>query len=187
MGIHAFDRDDWRWLNEPSRWAVAGGLTVTTDPDTDFWRTTHYGFVRDSGHVLGVPVVGDFSLEASFGADYAAQYDQAGIVLRADERNWIKSGVELVDDEYQVSAVVTREVSDWSVVAAGRAERVTIAAAREGDTVTIRYGLGEASATTMLRLAYFPPEAPVFAGVMAAAPTGPGFTARFDRVRVTTA
>jgi uncharacterized protein len=187
MGIEAFDRDDWQWLNEPARWSAEDGLAFTTDPDTDFWRTTHYGFVRDTGHVFGVPLTGDFTLVASFSAEYATQYDQAGIALRVDERNWIKSGIELVDDEFQVSAVVTREVSDWSVVPVGRASRVTISAVREGDTVTIRYGLDEEEPTTMLRLAYFPPETTALAGVMAAAPTGPGFVARFDRVRVTTA
>lgn len=39
------------WLNEPPAWAEQdGALHVTTAPDTDFWRTTHDGFVRDTGH-----------------------------------------------------------------------------------------------------------------------------------------
>jgi hypothetical protein len=38
------------WLNAPARWSEeAGLLTVTADPGTDFWRTTSYGYVRDSG------------------------------------------------------------------------------------------------------------------------------------------
>ncbi|MEV0681086.1 DUF1349 domain-containing protein [Actinosynnema sp. NPDC050436] len=187
MGIRAFGRDDWQWFNEPPSWSLADVLRVETAPDTDFWRSTHYGFVRDTGHLLGVPLTGDFTLTASFTADYAAQYDQAGIALRVDERNWIKAGVELVDDEFQVSAVVTRDFSDWSVVPATRPTRVSISATREGDAVTVRYGLGDAEPTTMLRLAYSPPGVGTLAGVAAAAPTGPGFTARFDRVQVTTA
>jgi regulation of enolase protein 1 (concanavalin A-like superfamily) len=187
MGITAFERDDWQWLNEPRTWSTEGGLTVTSDPETDFWRTTHYGYDRGSGHVLGVPLTGDFTVAATFTADYAAQYDQAGVALWLDERNWIKAGVELVDDEFQVSTVVTREFSDWSVVPAGRVGRVTIAAVREGDAVTVRYGAGDAEPTTLLRLAYFPPEVRTLVGVMAAAPTGPGFTTRFDRVQVTPA
>lgn len=187
MGIKAFDRDDWRWLNEPRTWSDQDGLTITSDPDTDFWHTTHYGYVRDSGHVLGVPLTGDFTIVASFTADYAAQYDQAGIALWIDGKNWIKAGVELVDDEFQVSTVVTRDLSDWSVVPGGPVRRATISAVREGDAVTVRYGMGDAEPTTMLRLAYFPPDVEALVGVMAAAPTGPGFTARFDRVQITTA
>lgn len=185
MTITLFGRDQWQWVNEPRSWSDQGGLTVTADPDTDFWRTTHYGYDRDSGHVLGVPVAGDFTLVTSFTADYAAQYDQAGVALRVDERNWVKAGVELVDGEFQISTVVTRDFSDWSVLGVGQVDRVSIAAVREGDTVTVSYGLGDAEPATMLRLAYFPPGVSTLAGVMTAAPTGPGFTTRFDRLQIT--
>ena len=40
------------WLNEPPAWEVRGDtLTVSAGPKTDFWRTTHSGFVRDNGHL----------------------------------------------------------------------------------------------------------------------------------------
>ncbi len=174
------------WLNEPASWGLAGEiLTVTTDPNTDFWRTTHYGFVRDTGHVHGAQTRGDFVLTATFAGEYRDLYDQAGIMLRLDEANWIKSGIELVDGQHQISAVVTREVSDWSVVAlAEPAGTVTVKADRTGDTVTISYGLNGAPPATMLRLAYFPPELPVLAGVMCASPTGKGFTTRFENITI---
>jgi len=175
-------KSGWRWLNEPATW---DGNTVTTDPDTDFWRTTHYGFVRDTGHILGVDKAGDFELTVTFAGDYTEQYDQAGIAIRLDEKNWIKSGIELVDGQQQISAVVTRDVSDWSVVAlAEHAESVTVKAVRAGDTVTISYGLNGALPATMLRLAYFPPELSVLAGVMCASPTGKGFTTRFEKISI---
>src|ERR1044072_7755776 len=86
----------WTWFNEPTRWQRDGAtLSLTTDPDTDFWRTTHYGFVRDTGHVLGT-VADEFTLTATFRGEYRDQYDQAGIAVRVDERNWIKYGIELV-------------------------------------------------------------------------------------------
>jgi regulation of enolase protein 1 (concanavalin A-like superfamily) len=37
----------------------------------------------------------------------------------------------------------------------------------------------------MLRLAYFPPELSVLAGVMCASPTGKGFTTRFENIAIT--
>jgi regulation of enolase protein 1 (concanavalin A-like superfamily) len=176
----------WTWLNEPASWTAGDDtVTVTTDPDTDLWRTTHYGFVRDTGHVYGAPAAGDLTLTATFGGDYREQYDQAGIVLRIDEHHWIKSGIELVDGHQQISAVVTREYSDWSVAPVKNPRSVTIKADRTGDTVTISYGLDGAEPDTLLRLAYLPPDRPVRAGVMAASPTGRGFTATFTNVGLT--
>jgi regulation of enolase protein 1 (concanavalin A-like superfamily) len=172
----------WRWLNEPARWH---GDTITTDPDTDFWRTTHYGYDRDSGHILGTDRTGDFELTVTFSGDYQELYDQAGVALWIDERNWLKSGIELVEGRHLLSAVVTRDVSDWSVIPlAEPAESVTIKAARQGDTVTLTYGLNGAPPAEMLRLAYFPPELSVLAGVMCASPTGKGFATRFDNITI---
>jgi len=35
------------WYNEPPMWTVHGStITVKSGPKTDFWRTTHYGFIR---------------------------------------------------------------------------------------------------------------------------------------------
>lgn len=47
---------------------------------------------------------------------YKELYDQAGLVVRLDEKNWLKTGIEYVKGVQNVSAIVTREVSDWLVV-----------------------------------------------------------------------
>ena len=49
------------WYNEPPWWTVEGDtITMRSGPKTDFWRTTHYGFIRDSGHFYHHPIAGDF-------------------------------------------------------------------------------------------------------------------------------
>ena len=53
--------------------------------------------------------------EVCFVVDYGEQFDQAGLLVRADAHSWIKAGVEVSDGELQVGAVVTREASDWSL------------------------------------------------------------------------
>ncbi|MFB7274766.1 DUF1349 domain-containing protein [Streptomyces sp. NPDC056244] len=179
---------DWTWLNPPAHWAAYDeALDVTTAPDTDFWVKTHYGFVRDTGHALLRPVPASFRLRITFSGDYREQYDQAGLLLRLDEKNWIKTGIEYVDGRQQLSAVVTREVSDWNVVPLDRFTDtpgpVTVELLREGDTVTVHYGV-DGNPETMLRLAYFPPEVAAQAGPMCASPDGKGFTARFTALRL---
>lgn len=182
--------DGWRWLNEPASWnADDDGLDVATSPDTDFWVTTHYGFVRDTGHALLRPLPGRFRLRVTFAGRYQDQYDQAGLLLRADDRTWVKTGIEYVDGHQQLSAVVTRGVSDWNVVPlervlGGSTDAVTVELERHGDTVTIRYGAAGQDPDTLLRLAYFPPEASVSGGPMCASPDGTGFSTRFTGLRL---
>ena len=55
------------WLNEPPEWREEGGeLTLVTGDRTDFWRRTHYGFVRDDGHARLAAAEGDFSATVRF-------------------------------------------------------------------------------------------------------------------------
>jgi regulation of enolase protein 1 (concanavalin A-like superfamily) len=166
-----------RWLNEPARWSGdLDGLTVEVEPKTDFWRTTHYGFVRDSGHFAYEEL--DRELVLRFRGDFAAQYDQAGLMLRVDAENWIKAGIELADGRAWLSVVVTRGLSDWSQQPAPAPDGDgwwTVRAVRDGDAVQLLAG------DQPIRLAPLPRDATVLAGPMCAAPEGPGFTARFVR------
>lgn len=181
-----FELSGWRWINEPANWLTYAGLTVTSDTDTDFWQTTHYGFVRDTGHALLRPVGAQFRMRARFFGDYREQHDQAGLMLRVDADNWIKTGIEYVDGEQYLSAVVTREHSDWSVLplaaACGEVESVTIEIERFEDAVHVRYAAEGDEPVNNLRMAYFPPDAPAQAGPMCASPDGAGFPVRFSEI-----
>jgi regulation of enolase protein 1 (concanavalin A-like superfamily) len=106
------------WHNEPQYWSRGDKtLHVTTDKNTDFWRQTHYGFTRDNGHFFGVAWEGDFSASLRVQARYEALYDQAGIMVRIDETQWIKSGIELSDGAACIGSVLTVDRSDWSTSA----------------------------------------------------------------------
>ncbi|WP_046868115.1 DUF1349 domain-containing protein [Microvirga massiliensis] len=103
------------WLNEPDRWALLpDGLMVTTNQATDFWRETHYGFIRDSGHFFAREVHGGFTASLRVRAQYEALYDQAGIMVRIDETTWLKAGIELADGEALLGSVLTTGQSDWA-------------------------------------------------------------------------
>ena len=84
-----------------------------------------YGFLRDNGHAFLTPVEGDFTASATVTGKYEQLYDQAGLMLRVDERNSIKTGIEYTDGLMHFSVVVTREVSDWSVIPLPGAKRLT--------------------------------------------------------------
>lgn len=170
-----------RWLAQPTTVAVEGdSVTFTTLPDTDFWQVTHYGFIRDSGHFYFQEFSGDFVAEVKVIGAYKDLYDQAGLMVRLDEHNWMKCGVEYVHGVQQASVVVTREVSDWSVNALpGNPPALWLRIKRGGDALEVFYSLDGAQ-YAMLRLAYFPTSNPVQVGLMAASPQGGGYEVRFE-------
>lgn len=180
-----------RWLNEPRQWSTAGDvLTVTADAGTDFWRVTHYGYVTDSGHLYGADVTGDFDVSVVVSGGYADQYDQAGVMIRVDDRHWLKTGIEFVDGRARFSTVVTLEYSSWAVadLPPGSTE-LALLLARRGDSVEVRYLAGDRvadpAAMNLAAVAYLPAAQPALAGAMCAAPTGSGFTVSFRSLAVT--
>src|ERR1700754_2692565 len=101
------------WEHEPAKWTESAGvLTETVPAGTDYWRVTHYGFIRDNGPFRYQMQSGDFEAKVRIAGEYRELYHQAGLMIRIDEKNWIKTGIEFVDGRQNISAVVTREVSD---------------------------------------------------------------------------
>ena len=106
---------DGIWLNEPADWRIDSDyLHVMTDKATDFWRETHYGFTRDTGHFYSVKTAGAFTAQLRIRARYEQLYDQAGLMVRISATEWIKAGIELSDGLPMISSVVTSNKSDWS-------------------------------------------------------------------------
>ncbi len=175
------------WMHEPPQWTHENNiLTVTTGAKTDFWRITHYDFIRDNGHFYYQTVTGDFTFTAQFTGQYRDLYDQAGIMLRLDEENWLKCGVEFVHGIQQASVVVTRNFSDWSVTPLPQNPTTFwLKVKRAGDAVEVFYSL-DGSTYTMMRLAYFPPILPVQVGLMCCSPDGTGFTVHYDAFELAT-
>lgn len=173
------------WLNEPALCSILDDkITVKTLPRTDFWRVTHYDFIRDNGHFYFDWVDGDFVAEVEVSGNYKDLYDQAGVMLRVDEHNWIKTGIEYVDGLQQLSAVVTRDYSDWSVTPLDEPlEPLYLRVERYSETIRISYKNTE-SKYVLLRLAYFPNTPKVQMGIMCASPEGEGYKAVFKNYQL---
>lgn len=180
-----------RWLNEPARWGTGtGGLAVATAAGTDFWQGTHYGFRVDNGHALLADVGGDFVLEVEVEGEPLHQYDQAGLMVRLSELDWLKASVEFEPGEpSRLGCVVTnRGWSDWSTQdidpRAGR--RVAFRVARRGADYLVEAALRPDGAWSQIRLARLQADAGegVAAGLYACSPKQAGFTATFRSLRL---
>ena len=174
-----------KWFNEPKEHSGdAKKLTYTVPAGTDFWQVTHYGFKHDNGPLAYVEIEGDFEVSVKVTGSYKELFHQAGLMLRIDEKNWIKTGIEYVDGKQNVSAVVTREVSDWSVIPRDDSPKsVWLKVLRKGDYAEIKFSF-DGTNFEMLRLAYFPPKVKVMVGMVAAAPGKESFPVTFENFEV---
>ncbi|GIJ78190.1 hypothetical protein SAMN05443287_103174 [Micromonospora phaseoli] len=170
------------WWGQPVR-AVEepdGALSVEPGSGSDLWRHTSYGFVHDDAPALLAPFPAGSAVEVDFQLGWTGQFDQAGVLVRVDDRSWVKAGVEVSDGQPQVGAVVTRDFSDWSVAPvpdwAGR--EVTVRVSRAGDALTVRARVA-GEPWRLVRLAPLAPEATASAGPYCCSPSRGGLTVRF--------
>ena len=169
------------WYNEPAEWNIENGkLILSVTPQTDYWRITHYGFTVDDGPFYYSKRGGEFEVSVKITGKYKSRYDQMGLMLRIDEKHWIKTGVEYVDGVYNFSTVTTNDYSSWSVIELqAKPSSIWIRAIRKKDAVEIYYSLN-GKKYTMSNLAYLPQQKPLMVGMMAASPDGDGFEAIFE-------
>jgi regulation of enolase protein 1 (concanavalin A-like superfamily) len=175
-----------KWMNEPASWKIAEGkLILRSRPKTDFWRKTFYGYVTDNGHFFHLTVPGEFTFEARVNGQYAALYDQAGLMVRVDSKNWVKCGTEFVDGVRHASVVFTREFSDWSTMKdlSGNGP-VWWRVVRSKDSLETLCSL-DGKTFQSVRQGYLVPGRPAEVGIMCAAPEGAGFECTFDQLKLT--
>ncbi|MEJ0085725.1 MAG: DUF1349 domain-containing protein [Pseudomonadota bacterium] len=173
------------WTNEPARVSYPeGGVMARSKPKTDFWRKTYYGYITDNGHFFHLPVSGEFTFEARVIGKYASLYDQAGLMVRLDEKHWMKCGSEFFESRRWASVVFTHDFSDWSTLDdLSQTGPVWWRVARKKDSIEAQCSTDGKTFLTV-RQGYFPPAVEVQVGVMCAAPEGAGFDAAFDNLRL---
>ena len=179
-----FDR--CRWLNEPARWDQGpAGLSVVTDQGTDFWRETHYGFTHHTGHVFGQDTTGPFTATLRIRARFEALYDQAGLMVLVDERNWVKAGIEWSDGEALLGSVLTLGRSDWAV---GRywadPSEFWIRATVDAGVLRLQAS-SDGQRWPLIRLCPFPPARSCFVGPICCTPERAGLQVQFSDFSVT--
>ncbi len=88
--MRTIDLSTGHWLNRPAHsMTTPYRLEIETEEGGDFWRQTHYGFERASGHALLFEVPTAFAAEIDFSGSFEQKYEQAGLLLWEDETRWI--------------------------------------------------------------------------------------------------
>lgn len=174
-----------QWYNEPSNWQAENGkITITTDKETDFWRVTRHDFIADNAHFYYQNIEGDFTATVKFAGEYQDLYDQAGLMVRQDEKVWLKCGVEYLNGVQQASAVVTRDFSDWSVIPLDNNPKSSwIRMQRIGTAFEVSFS-HDGESFMMIRECYLSDALSLQVGVMCASPKGDGFQTQFEDLNI---
>ena len=186
MSDPVFRRNDGVWLNEPERWSAQGdSLQIITDKATDFWRETHYGFSRDSGHFLAFPTAEAFTAELRVQGDFQAFYDQAGLMVRIDARRWVKAGIEFSDGRAMLASVLTDGRSDWATAPYEHDAREFWVRATVANGVLRLQSSADGKLWPLMRLAPFAKASSYLVGPMACTPERAGLKVVFSTFRLT--
>nr|WP_259330878.1 DUF1349 domain-containing protein [Acetobacter pasteurianus] len=169
------------WLNKPHQSAItADALEMVTDKGSDFWRETFYGFTRDSGHFYGLHAPSRFTAQLRIRAEYEKLYDQAGLMVRIDEKQWVKAGIELSDGRAMLSSVLTDGRSDWATAPyEGDPKDFWMRATVEDGVLRLQVS-ADGKIWPLVRLAPFPKAASYLVGPMCCTPEREGLKVCFS-------
>ncbi len=112
------DISDFKWTRPPQKYKITNeGVGIFTEPNTDLWQRTYYGFRNDNAPVLQISSKEKFfSFTVKTQFDSKKRFDQCGIVMYLDSENWLKASIEFENENIQrLGSVVTNHgYSDWA-------------------------------------------------------------------------
>lgn len=113
-----FDTSLLQWTRPPRSFSISPEeIRITTEPGTDLWQRTYYGFQNDNAPVLQMETEETrFSFTVRTDFDSKHRFDQCGVAVYLDSENWLKASIEYENAEYQRlgSVVTNRGYSDWA-------------------------------------------------------------------------
>ncbi len=195
--MSTMDFSNAQWIHRPKTFEVASNaITITTEPGTDFWQRSYYGFRNDNAPALLVESDANFSFTTRVSFEYGDLFDQCGVIVYIDSENWCKVGIEC-DASWRLGSVVTNlGYSDWATTdiepvsvrwyrVSRRGPDFLVESSPDGVLYTQMrifhlHALGETTADMGRQDPPAAPEKPVRFGVYACSPTRGSFQARFD-------
>ena len=114
-----FDTSRLVWTRPPKTFSVEKDrITITTEPGTDLWQRTYYGFRNDNAPVLQMETEEaffSFVVKTDFTSSHH-RFDQCGVTVYLNSDNWLKGSIEYENAQFQrLGSVVTNQgYSDWA-------------------------------------------------------------------------
>lgn len=198
-----FDLATTQWLYPPKSFEIGDEIVkIVTDPGTDFWQRSYYGFRNDNAPALLLESSDNFSFTAKASFSYKNLFDQCGLLIYLDSENWFKASVEYENSSFsRLGSVVTNlGYSDWATTDVATPPEIWYRLSRRGPDFLIEssldgsefrqmrifhlHQLGETTAVMGQQNPPAPPSQPVRFGVYACSPLDSSFTAVFDQFKL---
>lgn len=113
-----------QWKNKPNNYVVGRSRIIfETMPYTDLWSRTLLGTIKNNAHSITFKIEQNFTFSCKVNYHFKKEYDQAGLVIYANDDNWFKICVEYIDEQHSLlTTVVTYHgFSDCSTTSIGSA------------------------------------------------------------------
>ncbi len=113
-----FDHNSAKWFCKPQNFSLSEEkIEIMTEPNTDLWQKTYYGFQNDNAHIMYLTTAEKyFTLTVKAEFEYSELFDQCGIAIYQDSDNWVKAGIEFQNENssWLGSVVTNNGYSDWA-------------------------------------------------------------------------
>lgn len=109
--------ENFEWYNDPENVRFEdNSMVIYAKSGTEFWQSQQHNFKKDNGHFFYSRQNDDFILTLKWSFDAADKYSQCGIMVRIDERNWLKASMmnETKEDNILATSLTINGHSDWS-------------------------------------------------------------------------
>ena len=186
-----FDLSALTWTRAPKAFDLQPGrISITTQPHTDLWQRTYYGFRNDNAPVLQLETEEkffSFVVKADFSHSHR-RFDQCGIVMYLDSENWLKASVEYENQTFgHLGSVVTNMgYSDWATTAIpAQVKTMWYRYSRREDDYCIECSQDGAHFTQMRVCHMWEGAGSIRFGIYACSPEDSSFTAVFDHMELT--
>lgn len=192
------------WLHQPACFEITGGrVRITTEPRTDLWQRSYYGFSHDNAPALLLAGDANFTFTVRARFSYRGRFDQCGVIVYLDGGNWFKASVEYEHERLaRLGSVVTNlGYSDWATTDVPVPAAMWYRLSRRGpdflaesspdgtDFTQMRifhlHRLGETTSGMGRTDPPAPPGHPVRFGLYACSPLESSFDVEFDRSTLT--
>lgn len=179
---------NFEWYNEPENVTFGGHeMVISACAYTDFWQSRQHGFAKDNGHFFCNTQSADFTCIVKWRFNKAEHFNQCGIMLRLDARNWFKASImcESQQNPELGSCLTVNGISDWAGIAIpSEVTELWYKLVRHGDDYVAFYSVDGDNFVRLRQFCLPAQKAAISVGAYICSPQNGGFEAILDDINL---